>query len=81
MQPATLYDTILPSDEREARTVATQALNFVIMDNVLYFVETHGSDEEVPLNDRIDVIHGFSGNDDATMIQDESQSSQVQDES
>ena len=30
---------ILPTDDREAQTVAAQALNFVIVDNVLYFVE------------------------------------------
>ena len=30
---------IFPTDDREAQTVAAQALNFVIVDNVLYFVE------------------------------------------
>ena len=30
---------ILPTDDGEARTVAAHALNFIIVDNVLYFVE------------------------------------------
>ena len=30
---------LCPTDDREAQTVAAQALNFVIVDNVLYFVE------------------------------------------
>ena len=34
-----LESGLLPSDEREARTVAAWALNFIVMDNVLYFVE------------------------------------------
>ena len=33
---------ILPTDEKEARKMAAQALNFVIIDKILYFVDSKG---------------------------------------
>jgi len=33
---------ILPADEKKLRKLVAQALNFVIIDNVLYFVDTKG---------------------------------------
>ena len=33
---------ILPADEKEVRKLVAQALNFVIVNNVLYFVDTKG---------------------------------------
>jgi len=35
-----LESGFMPANEQEARTVAAQALNFAIVDNILYFVES-----------------------------------------